>query len=145
MGGVFGAEVGVAGQIVGEEAETDFVGNQAAGNDELVDLGGMENRTGPFQVSYHQLLEDGELNADGNKVGFVLEARASGGAHEIVGVVKTEAGHDGIEVHDLGIFATGIVNHDVAGFGIIMRDTFGNFTGFVKVEEGAGKWLAGEG
>ena len=144
VAGVFNAKVDVAVEIVGEETETDLVGDEAAGNHEVGDFGGVENRAGTREVALHELSENGELNLNLAQIGFVLEAGIGGGADEVADVVECEPRHDRIEVDDADGVAGFVVEHNVADFGIVMGDTFGDETCFVQIEEVIGERFASE-
>ena len=135
MAGAVDAEILVAAEVVGEEADADVERDELAGKGQEPFLGGVEERARGGPIPGGQGLEHGHLHLDLGEVALVFEGGAGGGADHVAKIVEGQAGHDGVQVdHAHGLAAFG-VEHDVVELGVVVGDAFGDLAAGVGVKQ----------
>ena len=140
VAGALDVEVGVAGEIVGEEADADGHRDEARGERELL-LFGLHEELRAAAVALCDGLEHIHARIDLGKILLVFGGVGGRGAAHIAEVIKRQAGHDGVQVDDADALAGLVVEHDVVELGVVVGDAFGDFTlraALQKTAEGVG-------
>jgi len=135
---VFGVEVGVAEEVIREEAESEFVGDEFAGKGEVFALGGGEHAIHGIKETRGDSLEHGDAAFDGIEIDGVLRGGRYAGAHKVSEIVEGKAGHHGIQIDDSDPFLRTVANEDVGDFGVVVGDALGDEAALMKINEFAG-------
>jgi len=118
--------IGVSVEIIAQEAEALFEGDQPAAEGEVIDLGGIKKSPGHREVAPSEGREHTHLHPDQGQVGLVLSCGAGGAAHHVAEIVEGAARHDSVEVDDAEGLAAGIIEEDVIELGVVVGDAFGH-------------------
>jgi len=115
--------VGIAVEIIAQETDALFEGDQLAAEGEVIDFSRVEKSPGHREVALSEGLEHAHLQTDPGQVGLVLGRGAGGAAHHIPEIVEGDARHDGVEIDDTDARAGIEIEHDIVQLGVIMGDT----------------------
>lgn len=134
-------EIRVAGEIVGEEADADRKRNEAPGERESVELGGVEELR-VLEVALDESLEI--LPAREHLVEILLVLGGGGGrrADHIAEVVERGAGHYRIEIDHGDALLRHVVEHDVVDLSVVVGDALGDLAARHRVDDPSGLFAA---
>ena len=130
-------EVDIAVEVIGEEADTDFHGNEFTCEGEIFEFDFIEEAVSACEVSAEEGFKHFETHGDFAQIDFIFESGAGTGTDHIAEVIMSEAGHDGIEVDDADTFAGEVIDENVIEFCIVMSYAFGDEALSVEFEEDA--------
>ena len=116
--------IGVAVDVVGEEAYSLHVGEQRCGIRQVFDFHRGEKSFGARQVAFGECLEYLHVKLNAVNIGVVLGELVGTGAQEVAEVAEYEARHHGVEVNDAEYVAV-VVKHHVVHLGVAVADSFG--------------------
>ena len=140
-----GLEIGIALEIVGQEAQANLEGNELSRHWKQLLLLWNQKARGGFEISVHQRLEIVDVHPDLGSVRLVFDDLGGGGAHHVAKVVEYRAGHHGIEVDHAHARSGGGVDQHIVELGVVMGHALGQLAGDQQVEHGVHQPLAGNG
>ena len=129
-------EVGVAGEVVRQEADADGHGDEAGGEGELLLFAGREE-LGAAAVTARKGLEHIHARIDLGEVLLILGRVGRGGAAHIAEVIERQARHHRVQV-DHADAATGlVVQHHVVELGVVVRHALGDLALLATLQQTA--------
>ena len=130
MVGIADLVVGVAVQVVGQEADGLHHGEEHHGKGQVLALHGGEEAAGALKVALRECLEDVPAEADAVQLGRVLGHGVGCRAQEVTVVGEDVGGHDGVEVDDAEHAAL-LVEEHVVHLRVAVADALGQLAAAV--------------
>ncbi len=128
---IFRLEIDISREIVREETEGQFIGDEAGRIVDMLFVEICERAFAVLLVAVEQSEAEIDVEIDFRKVCAFLSGGIAARTETITDVIEDEAWLDGIEIDDGGAFGSCIVDHDVGGLGVAVNRAELHFaTGF---------------
>ena len=122
---IVGFEVGVALEVIGEEANAHHEGQEPGGENEFLHFG-RNKEVGGVKITGDRGFEHLDVKVDAVGVRLRFIGGVASGPAQIAEVVEREPRHDGIQIHNgHATFALG-VKERIVDFGVVVGDPFGD-------------------
>ena len=139
---LFRFKVNVPFQIVCQEADAGFQRDEQAGKGEVGNFQRRDEVPDGVQIAPDDGFKHGHAQEGFVQVLFIFRRGGSHGAHHVSEVVQDAAGHYCVQVNDADGLVRFPVQHHIVDFSVVMDDSDGQLSLFLKVQKDVHVMLA---
>ena len=122
-------EIGIAGDMIRQEAHTAFQRHHLGGKGQHPDLRRRQPVAALLQKASGVLLEQIQITGDQGEIPLILGGGIGAETDAVAEIIQGETGHDGVQIDDADRAAGNVVQHDVVELGVVVRHPQGQLAG----------------